>query len=135
MLSDSVHPNLVDQALLTSKAVERFGGSVEKLLIKHGKHIIHEQFLLKRLADATIDIYSMSCVLSRCSKSLEEGLESAHQEEMMTKVWCRQSYDRIMDNLNELKNPEVLENYKSMAKISEAVCDKNAPVQGNPLGF
>ena len=53
----------------------------------------------------------------------------------MTKVWCRQSYERIMDNLNELKNPEVLDNYKTMAKISEAVCEKNAPVQGNPLGF
>lgn len=71
----------------------------------------------------------------RCSKSLNEGVESAHQEELMTKVWCRQSYDRIMTNLNELKNPETLENYKTMAKISEAVCSKNAPVQGNPLGF
>jgi len=40
-----------------------------------------------------------------------------------------------MDNLNQLKNPEDLENYKTMAKISEAVCAKNAPVQGNPLGF
>ena len=71
----------------------------------------------------------------RCTKSLNEGMESAHQEELMTKVWCRQSYDRIMSNLNELKNPETLENYKTMAKISEAVCSKNAPVQGNPLGF
>ena len=66
---------------------------------------------------------------------MNEGLDSAHQEEIMTKVWCRQSYGRIMDNLNQLKNPEDLENYKTMAKISEAVCAKNAPVQGNPLGF
>ena len=71
----------------------------------------------------------------RCTKTLNDGMESAHQEELMTKVWCRQSYDRIMNNLNELKNPEALENYKTMAKISEAVCSKNAPVQGNPLGF
>ena len=74
-------------------------------------------------------------VFLRCTKTLNEGLESAHQEELMTKVWCRQSYGRIMDNLNELKNPEALDNYKTMAKISEAVCSKNAPVQGNPLGF
>merc|ERR1719273_1074660 len=135
MLSDSVHPNLVDQALLTSKAVERFGGSVEKLLIKHGKHIIHEQFLLKRLADATIDIYSMSCVLSRCSKSLEEGLESAHQEEMMTKVWCSDAYNRIKTNLDTLTDAHQLENFKTMAEISKNVCSKVAVVQGNPLGF
>jgi len=135
VLADQVHPNLSESAALTCKAVDAFGQSVEKILIKHGKGIINEQFLLNRLANATIDIYANTCVLSRCSKSLNEGVESAHQEELMTKVWCRQSYDRIMTNLNELKNPETLENYKTMAKISEAVCSKNAPVQGNPLGF
>merc|ERR1719189_1322461 len=135
VLGDKVHPNLSESAALTCKAVDAFGQSVEKVLIKHGKNIINEQFILNRLANATIDIYANTCVLSRCTKSINEGLESAHQEELMTKVWCRQSYDRIMDNLNELKNPETLENYKTMAKISEAVCAKNAPVQGNPLGF
>merc|ERR1711997_1016631 len=135
VLADQVHPNLSESAALTCKAVDAFGQSVEKVLIKHGKNIINEQFILNRLANATIDIYANTCVLSRCTKSINEGLESAHQEELMTKVWCRQSYGRIMDNLNELKNPETLENYKTMAKISEAVCAKNAPVQGNPLGF
>merc|ERR1719295_8351 len=135
VLGDKVHPNLSDSAALTCKAIDSFGQTIEKVLIKHGKNIINEQFILNRLANATIDIYANTCVLSRCSKSISEGLESAHQEEIMTKVWCRQSYDRIMDNLDELKNPEVLDNYKTMAKISEAVCDKNAPVQGNPLGF
>merc|ERR1719429_390926 len=135
VLGDKVHPNLSESVALTCKAIEAFGQTIEKVLIKHGKSIINEQFILNRLANATIDIYANTCVLSRCSKSLSEGLESAHQEEIMTKVWCRQSYERIMDNLNELKNPEVLDNYKTMAKISEAVCDKNAPVQGNPLGF
>jgi len=134
LLSGEVHPNLADQAALTCKAVDAFGASVEKLLIKHGKNIINEQFLLNRLANATIDIYANSCVLSRCTKSLNEGLESAHHEEMMTKVWCNESYNRIMDNLNQIKNPEVLSNFKTMSKISEGVCGKNAPVQGNPLG-
>merc|ERR1719221_2401933 len=134
-LAPHVHNNLVQSAALTCKGVDAFGAAVESVLIKHGKNIINEQFLLNRLANATIDIYASSCVLARCSKSLNEGLESAHQEELMTKVWCRQSYARIMDNLDQLKNPEDLNDYKTMAKISEAVCEKNAPVQGNPLGF
>merc|ERR1719237_929825 len=135
MLADSVHPNLVESAAQLCNDTSMFGDAVEKILIKHGKNIINEQFILNRLANATIDIYANTCVLSRCSKTLNDGMESAHQEELMTKVWCKQSYDRIMNNLNELKNPEALENYKTMAKISEAVCSKNAPVQGNPLGF
>merc|ERR1719175_224134 len=131
----NVHPNLSESAALTCKAVDALGQSVEKVLIKHGKDIINEQFILNRLANATIDIYANSCVLARCTKSLNEGIESAHHEEMMAKVWCSQSYDRIMDNLNQLKNPEVLDNFKTMSKISESVCSKVAPVQGNPLGI
>merc|ERR1719410_2922599 len=134
-LAEHVHPNLSESAALTCKAVDAMGQTVEKVLIKHGKGIINEQFILNRLANATIDLYANSCVLARCTKSLNEGIESAHHEEMMTKVWCSQAYDRIMDNLNQLKNPEVLENFKTMSKISEGVCTKVAPVQGNPLGF
>merc|ERR1711915_435041 len=134
ILADKVHPNLADSAALTVKAVDAFGSSIEKILIKHGKNIINEQFILNRLANATIDIYANTCVLSRCTKSLNDGLASAQHEEMMAKVWYSESYERIMNNLNQLKSPETLENYKTMAKISEGVCNKVAPVQGNPLG-
>merc|ERR1712122_176996 len=104
-----VHPNLNSSAALTCRAVDAFG--------------------------ATIDIYANTWVLSRCSKSLVEGVESAHHEQLMTEVWCRQAHTRIMENLNQLKDTEVLNEYKTMAKLSEAVCANNAPVQGNPLGF
>merc|ERR1719173_113706 len=133
-LADKVHPNLVDSAALVCKAVDQYGGAVEKLLIKHGKHIVNEQFLLKRLADSTIDIYASTCVLSRCTKSLNEGLDSARTEEQMTKVYCSEAYDRICKNLDMIKNPVALDNFKTMADISKAVCEANAPVQGNPLG-
>ena len=65
VLADQVHPNLSESAALTCKAVDAFGQSVEKVLIKHGKNIINEQFILNRLANATIDIYANTCVLSR----------------------------------------------------------------------
>ena len=38
MLADSVHPNLVESAAQLCNDVSMFGDSVEKLLIKHGKH-------------------------------------------------------------------------------------------------
>ena len=50
MLGSHVHPNLVDHAGTLCTNVEAFGGAIEKLLIKHGKNIIHEQFLLNRVA-------------------------------------------------------------------------------------
>merc|ERR1712038_1984900 len=60
MLADSVHPNLVESASQLCNDVTMFGDAVEKLLIKHGKHIINEQFLLNRLAQSAIDIYISS---------------------------------------------------------------------------
>merc|ERR1719242_2325156 len=134
-LAAHVHPNLNQSAALTCKGVDAFGAAVEAVLIKHGKNIINEQFLLNRLANATIDIYASSCVLARCTKSLNEGVESAHHEEMMTKVWCEEAYNRFINNLNELKSAERLSNYKTMSEISKNVCSKNGPVQGGPLGM
>merc|ERR1719242_1452035 len=106
-LADKVHPNLNSSAALTCRAIEALGSTIEKVLIKHGKDIINEQFILNRIANAT--------VLSRCTKSLVEGVESAHHEQLMTEAWCRQAHTRIMNNLNELKDTEVLGEYKTMA--------------------
>ena len=49
------------------------------------------------------------------------------------RVWKR--FLRIMNNLNELKDPERLSHYKNMAEISKNVCSKNGPVQGGPLSM
>jgi very long chain acyl-CoA dehydrogenase len=135
MLADSVHPNLVESASQLCNDVSMFGDAVEKLLIKHGKHIINEQFLLNRLAQSAIDIYISSCVLSRCSKSLTENLGSARHEEFMTKVYCSEASNRIALNLGALKSSSQLANFKMMSEISKNVCENESTLQGNPLGL
>jgi len=135
MLADQVHPNLVESSAQISKNVEMFGVAVEKLLIKHGKHIINEQFLLNRLAQSAIDIYVSTCMVSRCSQSLHNNLSSARHEELMTKVFCNEASQRIALNLGALKNSTQLANFKSMAEISKNVCEAEGVLQGNPLGI
>merc|ERR1719422_1314898 len=135
MLADQVHPNLVESSAQISKNVEMFGVAVEKLLIKHGKHIINEQFLLNRLAQSAIDIYISTCMVSRCSQSLANNLSSARHEELMTKVFCNEASQRIALNLGALKNSTQLSNFKSMAEISKNVCEAEGVLQGNPLGI
>lgn len=134
-LASHVHPNLVDVSAVLCKNVETFGNSVEKVLIKHGKNIIHEQFLLNRLAQCAIDIYAVNCMLSRCTQSLNAGLASARHEELMLKTFANEASDRIHQNLNSLKDPSKLANFKNMAEISRAVCENGATLQPNPLGF
>merc|ERR1711962_1213877 len=135
LLADQVHPNLVESASQLCNDVTMFGDAVEKLLIKHGKHIINEQFLLNRLAQSAIDIYISSCVMSRCSKSLNENLSSARHEEIMTKVYCSEASHRIALNLGALKNSTQLANFKMMSEISKNVCENESALQGNPLGL
>jgi len=117
------------------KNTEMFGTAVEKLLIKHGKHIINEQFLLTRLAQPAIDIYVTSCMLSRCTLSLNQNLPSAMQEELMTKAFSNEANLRIAASLGALKNTTQLETFKMMSQISKNVCENSSPVQGNPLGI
>merc|ERR1719432_528098 len=89
-LAGVVHPNLAEQGALTSKAIEAFGISVESLLVKHGKNILEQQFLLNRLAAAAIDIYSSVVVLSRATRSLSMNSPSASHEEKIARVWCNE---------------------------------------------
>ncbi|XP_040573255.1 very long-chain specific acyl-CoA dehydrogenase, mitochondrial [Lepeophtheirus salmonis] len=134
-LADNVHPNLIESADKVCKAVDMFGQSIEKLLIKHGKGIIGEQIVLNRLADSAIDIYKMTCVLSRCTKSLNSGLSSAEHEELLVKTICDESFFKIKTQLASINNTTVLKNFKDIQEISNNVCKNKEPVQPNVLGF
>merc|ERR1712223_1578104 len=134
-LASHVHPNLAAAAQQVSKNTELFGSVVEKLLIKYNKNIINEQFLLNRLASAAIDIYVTTCMLSRCTQSLNEGLPSAMHEELLTKAYANEANFRVAQNLGALRNPTHLDTFSMMSQISKNVCENSAPVQGNPLGI
>lgn len=57
------------------------------VLIKYGKGIVNEQYILNRLANASIDIYTSMVVLSRATKSLNENVPSAQLEKIMAESW------------------------------------------------
>ncbi|KAK2147389.1 hypothetical protein LSH36_555g01001 [Paralvinella palmiformis] len=132
-LTTFAHSDLSDCANLTSTAIEDFGISVEDLLIKYGRKIIDEQFLLKRLADAAIDIYAMIAVLSRTSRSLELGLSSAEHESKLCNVFIGEAADRIKIGLRELTSSKCRKNFDMMASISKDLCANGGLVQRHPL--
>lgn len=133
-MTNLVEPSLKESAKLCGEGIDMFSRAVEALLVKHGKNIVNEQFLLNRLADAAIDIYSMGCVLSRASRSLKLDLPTADHEKLMTETWCVEANDRIRINLRKIHSAEFNDNYKRMAQISKNVCEVHDVVQNNPLG-
>nr|XP_029485832.1 very long-chain specific acyl-CoA dehydrogenase, mitochondrial [Oncorhynchus nerka] len=134
-LQGSVHPELSHSGNLAVKAIEHFGVTVEDMLLKHGKNILHEQFVLKRVADSAIDLYAMVVVLSRASRSLSQGHASAQHEKILCETWCIEAYDRIMKNVKDLKSSSTTQVFKNMKAISAAVVENGGIVAPHPLGF
>ncbi len=62
------------------KLVIQFGCVVELVLQRYGREITERQMVLKRLADVSIDLYAMTAVLSRASRSYCIGLRNAEHE-------------------------------------------------------
>ncbi|GIY97705.1 very long-chain specific acyl-CoA dehydrogenase, mitochondrial [Caerostris extrusa] len=133
-ISHHIHANFSDSGVLLSKCIESFGVAVEELLIKHGKNIINEQFLLNRLANSAIDIYTMTTILSRATDSLNQNIPSASYEEKLVNVYCNEASERVFQNLGVFKSGTKLKNFDFMKATALDVASIGGPVQINPLG-
>jgi acyl-CoA dehydrogenase family protein 9 len=73
-----VHEAMEDEADLVATNIHALAMAVEKALIEHGKDIIERQLLQERMANAAIDIYLSTAVLSRVTSAINQhGLEAA----------------------------------------------------------
>ncbi|XP_077268424.1 very long-chain specific acyl-CoA dehydrogenase, mitochondrial-like isoform X1 [Temnothorax americanus] len=130
-----VHPKLTESAALCSKSVESFGQVIESCLIKYGRGIVDEQFILNRITQAAFDTYTMAVVLSRTTVSLNKNLPSAEHELLMTQTWCAEASNRAAYNLQQVSSSKQLDIFSKLSKISKNVCEVGGCVQSNPLGF
>ncbi|KAG5674349.1 hypothetical protein PVAND_004324 [Polypedilum vanderplanki] len=129
-----VEPSLKNSAKLCGESIDMFARTVESLLIKYGKKIVDEQFLLNRLADSAIDIYAMASSLSRASSALKSNSPTADFEKLMVETWCVEASDRVRINLRKIHSAEFNENYKRMSVISKKLCEAHDIVHNNPIG-
>ncbi len=84
----NVPSQLAGSAQLASRSVVEFGDAIERVLIRYGKKITEEQFVVNRIAQATIDTYAMFVVLSRASRSIAENAASAEHEANLANLFC-----------------------------------------------
>uniref|UniRef100_A0A0N5AJS3 Very long-chain specific acyl-CoA dehydrogenase, mitochondrial n=1 Tax=Syphacia muris TaxID=451379 RepID=A0A0N5AJS3_9BILA len=85
-----VHPLLIDSAKQVNTAIKEYGKAVERLLITHRRNIIDRQYELIRMADAAVDIFSMTAVLARCTMALN-GKTNADDEHKIPVLLCEQA--------------------------------------------
>jgi acyl-CoA dehydrogenase family protein 9 len=67
---------LTEAAGLLARRIKDFGLAVEAMLRKYQMAILERQYVQKRLADAAIEIYTSSCVLSRLDLLLSKPISA-----------------------------------------------------------
>ncbi|XP_031330008.1 very long-chain specific acyl-CoA dehydrogenase, mitochondrial [Photinus pyralis] len=130
-----VHKDLASSANLLSKSIDTFGQSVEALLIKHGKSIVHQQSLLNRLANCTFDIYTSVVILSRCTQSLNNNLPSAQHEKQMTQAWIVEATERVKHTLECIRKGDYIQNIDTLSDIGNQICESGGIIHPTPLNF
>uniref|UniRef100_A0A672T3K6 Acyl-CoA dehydrogenase family member 9, mitochondrial-like n=1 Tax=Sinocyclocheilus grahami TaxID=75366 RepID=A0A672T3K6_SINGR len=118
-----------ESARMFEQNAAHFGSTVESLLYRYGKTIVEEQLVLKKVADVLINLYAMTAVLSRTSRSISIGLRNHDHESMQ----CIRS-ERSLNGLGFVFSPDSPENNDAnIKKIAQEVLAKRAYVCSHPL--
>lgn len=134
-INEFIHPSLHPSGLLLSKSIDRFGSAVEQVLIKYGKAIREEQFIVHRVGEMSIDLFTMAAALSRCTHSFKTQSPTAVHESNLVRIWCEEAHDRINNTADLIQNPAFLARTKLMTEIAREMVDKESTVPVHPLGF
>ncbi|RHY36992.1 hypothetical protein DYB38_005258 [Aphanomyces astaci] len=129
---EGVHPKLKASAdLLQTRTIE-FGDAVESLLRKHGKTIVHEQLQLKRIADASIQLFAMTATISRASTALTDKSPTAAHELALTQLYAEIASDKIRNNLREIQTHTKKDS--QLKAIADQVFAQSKYIPSHPTG-
>jgi acyl-CoA dehydrogenase family member 9 len=94
-------PKLSEASAVFENATRHLAAAVDRILRKHGRHIIGKQLASRRLANIMIDLFVLASVLSRVNSSLQtQGAEKAAKEIDILNVLANQAERRVQHNFN-----------------------------------
>ncbi|XP_069500065.1 complex I assembly factor ACAD9, mitochondrial isoform X3 [Ambystoma mexicanum] len=128
-----VHPSLEESAKMLEGNIYNFGTTVESLLYRFGKTIVDEQMALKRVADIVINLYAMTAVLSRASRSISIGLRNHDHEVLLANMFCSETFFKNNYLMVQLQKNSPENTDDSVRKIAKQILEKRAYVCSHPL--
>ncbi|XP_072239033.1 complex I assembly factor ACAD9, mitochondrial [Leuresthes tenuis] len=128
-----VHPSLEESAKKFEQNASLFGSTVESLLYRYGKTIVDEQLILKRVADVLINLYAMTAVLSRASRSISIGLKNHDHEVLLANTFCNDVFFKNNYLMVQLQKHAPENNDANIKKIAQAVLENRAYICSHPL--
>ncbi|XP_078065808.1 complex I assembly factor ACAD9, mitochondrial isoform X1 [Mustelus asterias] len=127
------HPSLEESAKKMEENVHFLGNTVENILYRYGKTIVEEQLVVKRVADILINLYAMTAVISRASRSISIGLRNHDHEVLLANTFCSGAYfqnNYLLAQLQKNSSENLDDNIK---KIAQQVLEKRAYICSHPL--
>ncbi len=104
-----IHPDFAKEAAVFEKYTALFAAEVETALLRYGKKIVENEFVVRRLADISIDLFAISCVLARASKEKKEKKDTLPSSQL-ARAFVRKARRRIAENVRRMgKNDDELE--------------------------
>lgn len=98
-----LHPALKPTAEQFEEATRDLAWVADRVLRRHGRHIIEKQFALRRIGDIVIDLFVLASVMSRVNAAVEsEGEEKSARELEILRVFARRARGRIRGNLRRV---------------------------------
>ncbi|XP_069823210.1 complex I assembly factor ACAD9, mitochondrial [Dendropsophus ebraccatus] len=128
-----VHPSLEESAKKLEENTYHFGIAVESLLYRFGKTIVDEQLALKRVADILINLYAMTAVISRASRSISIGLRNHDHEVLLANLFCSEAYFKNCFMVAQLGKYCPENQDESIKKIAKHVLENRAYTCSHPL--
>ncbi|KAK9406227.1 acyl-CoA dehydrogenase family member 9 mitochondrial [Crotalus adamanteus] len=128
-----VHPSLKESVEKLEQNIFEFGKIVESLLIRFGKTIVDEQMVLKKVANIVINLYAMTAVISRASRSICIGLNNHDHEVLLANIFCTEACFENNYTIVSLQkdSPENLDD--SIKKVANQVLEKRTYICSHPL--
>ncbi|XP_070594662.1 complex I assembly factor ACAD9, mitochondrial [Erythrolamprus reginae] len=128
-----VHPSLKESVEKLEQNVFEFGNMVENLLARFGKTIVDEQMVLKKVANVVINLYAMTAVISRSSRSICIGLKNHDHEVMLANIFCTEACFENNYTIISLQKdaPENLDD--NIKKVANEVLEKRTYICSHPL--
>jgi acyl-CoA dehydrogenase family member 9 len=114
-----VHPELEREADLVATLVHDLALAVENAVLKHGKAIIDKQFLQERMANAAIEIFLATAVLSRTTWEIERAgsIDAAKNHVDCARVFVPMAYRHARRSIRALRRNQDAR-LKSIAELS-----------------
>ena len=104
---EGLAPSLQEAGTRYENAVRQLAMAVDRVLRKHGKHIIGKQFATGRLANIMIDLFVLGAVLSRVQDAVStRGTDACARELEILDVFSRQSLRRVGDHFARIDDNE-----------------------------